>query len=57
MTIENVIQELRALSPTEIRQRLDLLESEQKTLRTLLRTRLVADSESHKRPAAEGGQR
>lgn len=42
--INSALETLRKLTPEEIRERLQSLETESKTLRGLLRTRLLADS-------------
>ena len=53
MTVEKLIDEIRALSPDEIRSRLTWLENEQKTLRLLLRSHLTVQSTA-KESAASG---
>jgi VIT1/CCC1 family predicted Fe2+/Mn2+ transporter len=42
--ISSVLENLKSLSPDEIRERLVQLGQEEKTLRVLLRSRLVAES-------------
>jgi ribosomal protein L29 len=49
--INSALESLRQLSAEEIRQRLSDLAAEEKTLRGLLRTHLLADSPRKKREA------
>jgi ribosomal protein L29 len=45
--INSALETLRELTPEEIRERLQSLETESKTLRGLLRTRLLAADSPH----------
>jgi len=52
--IKAVLDDLRSLSPDQIRQRLGDLDAEEKTLRQLLRLRLTAEAKID--TSAQGGE-
>jgi hypothetical protein len=49
--INSALETLRGLTTEEIRERLEAIETESKTLRGLLRTRLLADSPQNRKPS------